>query len=102
MVGRVTPRIRAPIIMFTYYNPIMRRGLGTFCAQLRDAGVRGAAPVHAHVACSVCTSHGMLLRQRLVSPHHTRWYPTRRPTAGLASGVRRGARKGRGSCMMGV
>ena len=46
MVGRVTPRISAPIIMFTYYNPIMRRGLDTFCGQLRDAGVRGAVAMH--------------------------------------------------------
>ena len=53
MVGRVTPRISAPIIMFTYYNPIMRRGLDTFCRQLQDAGVRGAAPM-LHARLTLC------------------------------------------------
>ena len=36
--------MRAPIIMFTYYNPIMRRGLETFCAQIKEAGAAGMRP----------------------------------------------------------
>lgn len=41
VVSRVTPRISAPIIMFTYYNPIMRRGQEKFCRDIRAAGAAG-------------------------------------------------------------
>jgi tryptophan synthase alpha chain len=41
MVGRVTPELNAPIILFTYYNPILNRGIKTFLEQVRAAGVKG-------------------------------------------------------------
>eukprot|EP00884_Botryococcus_braunii_P000528 jgi/Botrbrau1/10476/Bobra.0133s0082.1 len=41
MVRRVTPHIKASILMFTYYNPIMRRGADVFCRQAKEAGVAG-------------------------------------------------------------
>ena len=42
MVREASAAITAPIVMFTYYNPIMARGLERFCAQARDAGAAGA------------------------------------------------------------
>ena len=42
VVGHVSPRIRAQMIMFTYYNPIMRRGAERFCQQAKAAGASGA------------------------------------------------------------
>jgi len=41
MVSRVSPDLRSPIILFTYYNPILNRGIETFLKQLFAAGVRG-------------------------------------------------------------
>ena len=41
VVKEATPSIKAPIVLFTYYNPIMARGLDRFCQQLRDAGAAG-------------------------------------------------------------
>lgn len=41
VVRQVTPTITAPIVMFTYYNPIMARGLDKFCKQVREAGASG-------------------------------------------------------------
>ena len=42
VVERVSPRIRAQLVMFTYYNPIMRRGAERFCQQAKAAGASGA------------------------------------------------------------
>lgn len=41
MLAGVSPQLRAPVVMFTYYNPIMARGADQFCAQARDAGASG-------------------------------------------------------------
>ena len=41
MVQRVSPTLRSPIILFTYYNPILYRGIETFLEQIAQAGVRG-------------------------------------------------------------
>jgi tryptophan synthase alpha chain len=41
MLAQVTPHLKAPIILFTYYNPILHRGLETFCQQIAQAGVKG-------------------------------------------------------------
>lgn len=41
MVKRVSPDLRAAIVMFTYYNPILRRGVGAFCADAAAAGAAG-------------------------------------------------------------
>lgn len=42
MVGKVSPHITAPIVLFTYYNIIMRRGPGKFCQEIKAAGAAGA------------------------------------------------------------
>ncbi|AVH64895.1 tryptophan synthase subunit alpha [Nostoc sp. 'Peltigera membranacea cyanobiont' N6] len=41
MLEAVTPTLKAPIILFTYYNPILHRGIKTFLAQIATAGARG-------------------------------------------------------------
>jgi tryptophan synthase alpha chain len=41
MVREVSPQIKAPIILFTYYNPILKRGLSAFFTSAAKAGVRG-------------------------------------------------------------
>ncbi len=41
MVGSVSPTLRSPIILFTYYNPILNRGIEPFLQQLNRAGVAG-------------------------------------------------------------
>jgi tryptophan synthase alpha chain len=41
MVAKVSPNLRSPIILFTYYNPILYRGIETFLKQIKSAGVQG-------------------------------------------------------------
>lgn len=41
MVTTVAPELNAPLILFTYYNPILNRGVESFLAQIHAAGVRG-------------------------------------------------------------
>jgi tryptophan synthase alpha chain len=41
MVGRLRPRIQAPIVIFSYANPILRLGADRFADRARDAGVDG-------------------------------------------------------------
>lgn len=41
MVQNVSPQLQAPIILFTYYNPILNRGIKPFLEQLVSVGIRG-------------------------------------------------------------
>ncbi|WP_083618840.1 tryptophan synthase subunit alpha [Planktothrix serta] len=41
MVANVSPTLKAPIILFTYYNPILHRGIKPFLEQIYQAGARG-------------------------------------------------------------
>jgi tryptophan synthase alpha chain len=41
MVAKVSPELNAPIILFTYYNPILSRGITTFLQQVKTAGIEG-------------------------------------------------------------
>jgi tryptophan synthase alpha chain len=41
MLTKITPSIKAPIILFTYYNPILHRGIEPFLQQIKAAGVSG-------------------------------------------------------------
>lgn len=41
MVREVAPSLRSPIILFTYYNPILNRGIEPFLHTIAEAGVRG-------------------------------------------------------------
>ncbi len=41
VVRQVAPELRSPIILFTYYNPILNIGVETFLQKIYEAGVRG-------------------------------------------------------------
>jgi tryptophan synthase alpha chain len=41
MIATVRPGIKAPIVIFSYVNPILRMGLDRFVAEAREAGVDG-------------------------------------------------------------
>ncbi len=41
MLKDVGPSLKAPIILFTYYNPILYRGIKSFLAEIASAGVKG-------------------------------------------------------------
>lgn len=41
MVAEISPQIKAPIILFTYYNPILNQGIRHFLEQIAAAGVKG-------------------------------------------------------------
>ena len=41
IVAKVSPEIKAPIILFTYYNPILNRGIKPFLEKIAKVGVKG-------------------------------------------------------------
>lgn len=41
LVAEVSPKLSAPLILFTYYNPILNRGIETFLKDIYQAGARG-------------------------------------------------------------
>lgn len=41
LLKRVSPTIKAPIVLFTYYNPIYQKGFETFVKEIVDAGAKG-------------------------------------------------------------
>lgn len=41
VVRQAAPHINAPIVLFTYFNPITARGPEKFCQQVKDAGASG-------------------------------------------------------------
>jgi tryptophan synthase alpha chain len=41
MIAKVRPQVRAPIVIFSYANPMLRLGLDAFARQAADAGVDG-------------------------------------------------------------
>ncbi|WOL15263.1 tryptophan synthase alpha chain isoform X1 [Canna indica] len=41
MLREVVPQLSCPIALFTYYNPILKRGVDKFMSIIEDVGVRG-------------------------------------------------------------
>ncbi|XP_044947800.1 tryptophan synthase alpha chain-like [Hordeum vulgare subsp. vulgare] len=41
MLKEVTPELSCPVVIFSYFNPIVRRGTGSFAAAAKEAGVKG-------------------------------------------------------------
>ncbi|XP_058105452.1 tryptophan synthase alpha chain-like [Magnolia sinica] len=41
MLEEVVPQVSCPISLFTYYNPILKRGIHEFMSTIKDAGVHG-------------------------------------------------------------
>lgn len=64
--AQVAPTLRAPLILFTYYNPILRRGPEKFIAEISAAGVGGLLipdiPLEETTeARQLCAKHGLEL-----------------------------------------
>jgi tryptophan synthase alpha chain len=41
MIKKVAPQLKTPLILFTYYNPILNRGIEAFLKEIAAAGVKG-------------------------------------------------------------
>jgi indole-3-glycerol-phosphate lyase len=41
MLKEVTPELSCPVVLFSYFNPIVRWGLADFAAAVKEAGVHG-------------------------------------------------------------
>src|SRR5882724_8336215 len=41
LIGQVRPRVSAPVVVFSYTNPLLRMGLEAFAAEARGVGVDG-------------------------------------------------------------
>nr|QKY14877.1 tryptophan synthase alpha chain (TRPA) [Polytomella parva] len=41
MVKQISPKVKAPIVLFTYFNPILKKGVDNYAKILKDAGVSG-------------------------------------------------------------
>ena len=41
MLKEVTPELSCPVVIFSYFSPILRRGTGSFAAAAKEAGVKG-------------------------------------------------------------
>ncbi|KAM7478219.1 hypothetical protein LguiA_026432 [Lonicera macranthoides] len=41
MLKEVIPQLSCPVALFSYYNPILKRGLEKFMITIKDAGIRG-------------------------------------------------------------
>ncbi|KAF5738883.1 tryptophan synthase alpha chain chloroplastic-like [Tripterygium wilfordii] len=41
MLREVIPQVSSPISLFTYYNPILKRGIDKFMSTVKDVGVKG-------------------------------------------------------------
>jgi tryptophan synthase alpha chain len=41
MVKEVIPELSCPVSLFTYYNPILKRGIPNFMTIVKEAGLHG-------------------------------------------------------------
>uniref|UniRef100_A0A7S3E415 Tryptophan synthase n=1 Tax=Chloropicon laureae TaxID=464258 RepID=A0A7S3E415_9CHLO len=41
MLKKTSPKLKSPVVLFTYYNPILKKGIDAFCAMAKDAGAAG-------------------------------------------------------------
>lgn len=41
LVREVSPKIKAPLVLFTYFNPIFSRGLDNYMRMIKEAGASG-------------------------------------------------------------
>ncbi|XP_062212685.1 indole-3-glycerol phosphate lyase, chloroplastic-like [Phragmites australis] len=41
MLKEVTPELSCPVVLYSYFNPIVRRGIADFAAAVKQAGVHG-------------------------------------------------------------
>ncbi|CAN6286527.1 unnamed protein product [Urochloa humidicola] len=65
MLKEVTPELSCPVVLFSYFNPIVRRGIADFAAAAEEAGVRGLI-VPDHAATCALRSEAMKNNLELV------------------------------------
>lgn len=41
MLKKSSGNLKAPVVLFTYFNPILKKGIDTFCSLAKDAGASG-------------------------------------------------------------
>uniref|UniRef100_A0A8R7TQH8 tryptophan synthase n=1 Tax=Triticum urartu TaxID=4572 RepID=A0A8R7TQH8_TRIUA len=41
MLKEVTPQLSCPVVIFSYFSPIAQRGMASFAAAVKEAGVKG-------------------------------------------------------------
>ncbi|CAN6322301.1 unnamed protein product [Urochloa humidicola] len=67
MLGEVTPELSCPVVLFSYFKPVMERGMADFAAAAKEAGVHGLlVPDLPHVATSALRSEAMKNNLELV------------------------------------
>ena len=67
MLKEVAPELSCPVVLFSYFNPIVRRGLADFAAAAKDAGVDGLiVPDLPYAATCALRSEAMKNEQELV------------------------------------
>ena len=64
LTRKVSPTIKAPIVLFTYYNPIYQRGFENFVEEIASAGAKGLLvpdiPLEETAKLSeICTANGL-------------------------------------------
>ncbi|GJN23020.1 hypothetical protein PR202_gb10635 [Eleusine coracana subsp. coracana] len=60
MLKEVTPELSCPVVLFSYFNPIVRRGQAKFTAAAKEAGVHGLiVPDLPYVAACTLRSEAM-------------------------------------------
>jgi len=73
MLKGVAPELSCPIVLFTYYNPILKRGVRNFMATIRQAGINGKFPYiasHGDYGCFILCYYKMFLLASSVSHKH--------------------------------
>jgi indole-3-glycerol-phosphate lyase len=67
MLKEVTPELSCPVVLFSYFKPVMERGMADFAAAVKEAGARGLlVPDLPHVATSALRSEGIKNNLELV------------------------------------
>ncbi|TVU44593.1 hypothetical protein EJB05_04038 [Eragrostis curvula] len=70
MLKGVIPELSCPIVLFTYYNPILKRGVRNFMATIRQAGVHGlVVPDLPLEETTLLRSEAIMHGIELVDPH---------------------------------
>ena len=64
LTRKVSPTIKAPVVLFTYYNPIYQRGFENFVEEIASAGAKGLLvpdiPLEETAKLSeICTANGL-------------------------------------------
>jgi indole-3-glycerol-phosphate lyase len=73
MLKEVTPELSCPVVLFSYFNPIVRWGLADFAAAAKEAGAHGLiVPDLPYAATCAVRSEAMKNNLELVGTIHRR------------------------------